>query len=171
MATIATTRPDHVPEALVGSFNLMDGPGMQPVPWGDPHAAIASLLDGPPIYYSLNASRNGEGAWMIIRAEDQRAVLQDGVTFSSNRNIFASALGEDWPLIPLEIDPPEHGMWRSLLNPLLSPRRVVAMEPIVRERAVDIIEAIRARGNSCDVMTDFCLPYACLLYTSPSPRD
>lgn len=164
MATIAATRPDHVPEALVGSFNLMDGPGMQPVPWGDPHAAIASLLDGPPIYYSLNASRNGEGAWMIIRAEDQRAVLQDGVTFSSNRNIFASALGEDWPLIPLELDPPEHGKFRSLLNPLLSPRRVMDLEPIVRQRAIELIEGIKARGTSCDVMSEFCFPFAVSIF-------
>jgi cytochrome P450 len=163
-AVPAPAIPDHVPPHLVGDFNFYASPQMVPTPMGDPQAATSALHAGPPVFYAPNNTRNGEGTWVVVRAEDQRQVLQDGITFSSNRRLFSSALGEDWPLIPLEIDPPEHGMWRSLLNPLLSPRRVVAMEPIVRERAVDIIEAIRARGNSCDVMTDFCLPYAVSIF-------
>jgi cytochrome P450 len=100
------------------------------------------------------------GAWVVTRAEDQRRVLQDGVTFSSFRNTFSAAIGESWPLIPLEIDPPDHSAWRSLLNPLLSPRRVVALEGQVRARAVELIEGIKARGTDCDVMTDFAFPFA-----------
>ena len=164
MATLASTRPAHVPEEHLGDFNLMDGPDMLPRPNGEPHAAIARLLDGPPVFYSLNNTRNGEGAWFIIRAEDQRRVLQDGETFSSNRNIFASALGETWPLIPLEVDPPEHAKWRSLLNPLLSPRRVMNLEPFVRQRAAELVEEIKARGNSCEVMTEFAFPFAVSIF-------
>lgn len=164
MASTATQRPAHVPQELVGSFNLMSGPGMLPEAWGDPHAAIAALVDGPPIFYSMNATRNGEGAWMIVRAEDQRTVLRDGETFSSNRRIFSSALGEDWPLIPLELDPPVHGAYRSLLNPLLSPRRVMDLEPVVRQRAIDLIEGIKQRGTSCEVMREFCFPFAVSIF-------
>lgn len=163
-AAAAPIRPAHVPPELVGGFNLMDDPSMMPQPLGDPHTAIARLLDGPPIFYSLNMTRNGEGAWIVVRAEDQRRVLQDGLTFSSNRNIFSSALGETWPLIPLEIDPPEHGKWRSLLNPLLSPRRVVNLEPIVRQRAIELIEGIKAKGNSCEAMHDFAFPFAVSIF-------
>ena len=152
--------PAHVPPELVGSFNFYTSEQMVPTPMGDPQAATSVLHSGPPVFYAPNNTRNGEGTWVVVRAEDQRKVLQDGVTFSSNRRLFASALGEDWPLIPLEIDPPDHAKWRSLLNPLLSPKRVVAMEPIVRERAVEIIEEIRRNGNSCNAMDDFCLPYA-----------
>ena len=163
-AAAAPIRPAHVPPELVGGFNLMDDPSMMPQPLGDPHTAIARLLDGPPIFYSLNMTRNGEGAWIVVRAEDQRRVLQDGLTFSSNRNIFSSALGETWPLIPLEIDPPEHGKWRSLLNPLLSPRRVVNLEPIVRQRAIELIEGIKAKGNRCEAMHDFAFPFAVSIF-------
>ena len=163
-AAAAPIRPAHVPPELVGGFNLMDDPSMMPQPLGDPHTAIARLLDGPPIFYSLNMTRNGEGAWIVVRAEDQRRVLQDGLTFSSNRNIFSSALGETWPLIPLEIDPPEHGKWRSLLNPLLSPRRGVNLEPIVRQRAIELIEGIKAKGNSCEAMHDFAFPFAVSIF-------
>ena len=156
--------PDHVPPKLVGDFNIYTGPGMEPTPMGDPHAAISILLAGPPIFYAPGNTRNGEGTWVVVQAQDQRSVLQDGEAFSSNRNIFASALGEEWPLIPLEIDPPEHGKWRSLLNPLLSPRRVMNLEPIVRQRAIDLIEGMKARGDDAEVMQDFCFPFAVSIF-------
>ena len=152
--------PAHVPQELVGSFNLYTSPGMTPTPMGDPQASTSFLHQGPPIFYVPENTRNGEGTWIVVKAEDQRRVLQDGETFSSFRRIFSSALGEDWPLIPLEIDPPEHTVWRSLLNPLLSPRRVMNMEASVRQRAVDLIEGIKARGTSCDIMNDFAFPFA-----------
>ncbi|ESX07749.1 cytochrome P450 [Mesorhizobium sp. LSJC265A00] len=87
-------------------------------------------------------------------------MLQDAETFSSHRSIFSSILGENWPTIPLELDPPAHGVFRSLLNPLLSPKRVLALEPAVRERSVELIERIVASGTSCDVMKDFAFPFA-----------
>lgn len=164
MPATAAPVPDHVPPGLVGSFNLFTAPGMVPTPMGDPHATTSLLHSGPPIFFAPGNTRNGEGTWVVVKAEDQRRVLQDGATFSSNRNIFASALGESWPMIPLEIDPPEHGVWRSLLNPLLSPRRVMNLEPVVRQRAIDLIEAIKAKGTSSDVMEDFCLPFAVSIF-------
>jgi cytochrome P450 len=156
--------PDHVPAHLVGTFNFYTSPQMVPTPMGDPQGATSALHQGPPVFYAAGNTRNGEGTWMVITAELQRQVLQDGVTFSSNRRIFSSALGEDWPLIPLEIDPPEHGKWRSMLNPLLSPKRVIAMEASVRARAAELIDAIKARGNSCNVMEDFAFPFAVSIF-------
>ena len=156
--------PDHVPPHLVGSFNLYHSPQMVPTAMGDPHAAVSVMHEGPPVFYAPNNTRNGEGTWVVVRAEDQRRVLHDAPTFSSNRALFASALGESWPLIPLEIDPPEHTHWRSLLNPLLSPKRVMALEPAVRERAATLIEGIKARGHSCDVMNEFCYPFAVSIF-------
>lgn len=71
-AAAAPIRPAHVPPELVGGFNLMDDPSMMPQPLGDPHTAIARLLDGPPIFYSLNMTRNGEGAWIVV---DRKSVV------------------------------------------------------------------------------------------------
>lgn len=156
--------PNHVPDSLVKDFNLFTAPGMEARHLGDPHSAISILLNGPPIFYAPGNTRNGEGTWVIVKAEDQRRVLQDAVTFSSNRNIFSSALGEEWPMIPLEIDPPHHSTWRTLLNPLLSPKRVVVLEPAVRQRAIDLIEGIKARGTSCEVMSEFCFPFAVSIF-------
>ena len=161
METFATQPvPAHVPPAMVGDFSLFSSPGMQPTPNGDPQAAAAVVHQGPRIFYSPVNTRDGHGTWVITRAQDQRKVLQDPETFSSHRSIFASALGEDWPMIPLELDPPEHGKFRSLLNPLLSPKRVMALENAVRERAVFLIDRIAAAGTSARVMEDFAFPFA-----------
>ncbi|RWO36174.1 MAG: cytochrome P450 [Mesorhizobium sp.] len=152
--------PDHVPPEMVRDFNLFTSPGMLPTANGDPHAAVACVHAGPPIFYSTSNTRDGRGTWVITRASDQRRVLQDTETFSSHRSIFASVLGESWPMIPLELDPPFHGVFRSLLNPLLSPKRVMALEPAVRERAIKLIDRIAASGTSCDIMKDFAVPFA-----------
>jgi cytochrome P450 len=156
--------PAHVAPELVSDFNFYSSPGMPPTPFGDPHAATSVLHQGPPVFYAPRNTRNGEGTWVVVRAEDQRRVLQDPETFSSNRAIFSSALGESWPLIPLELDPPEHTAWRSLLNPLLSPKRVMTLEPIVRQRAVELIEGVKARGGRCEVMADFAFPFAVSIF-------
>ena len=152
--------PDHVPPEMVGDFSLFASPGMSPTPNGDPHAAVSCVHDGPPIFYSPWNTRAGLGTWVITRAADQRRVLQETETFSSHRSIFASALGENWPMIPLELDPPSHGVFRSLLNPLLSPKRVTELEPAIRERAITLIDRIASSGTSCDVMKDFAFPFA-----------
>ncbi|WP_095205356.1 cytochrome P450 [Mesorhizobium carmichaelinearum] len=152
--------PDHVPPEMVRDFSLFTSPGMAPTPNGDPHAAVACVHAGPPIFYSPFNTRDGRGTWVITRARDQRRVLQDAETFSSHRSIFASALGENWPLIPLELDPPAHSVFRSLLNPLLSPKRVTVFEAAVRARASTLTERIAASGTSSDVMEDFAFPFA-----------
>ncbi len=152
--------PDHVPPEMVRDFSLFTSPGMQRMPNGDPHAAVARVHGGPPIFYSPDNTRDSRGTWVITRAKDQRRVLQDSESFSSHRSIFASALGENWPMIPLELDPPAHGVFRSLLNPLFSPKRVMALEPAIRQRAMALIDRICASRTSCDVMSDFAFPFA-----------
>ncbi|QPB24651.1 cytochrome P450 [Rhizobium sp. 007] len=151
--------PDHVPSELVRDFSLFTSPGMAPTPNGDPHAAVARVHGEPRIFYSPFNTRDGRGTWVITRARDQRKVLEDLETFSSHRSIFSSALGENWPMIPLELDPPAHGIFRALLNPLFSPGRVMALERTVRKQASALINRIARMRTSCDVMKDFAIPF------------
>lgn len=154
-----TAIPSHVPPELVRDFSFWTSPGMAPAAGGDPHAALGCLHQGPRIFYAPKNTYDGGGSWVITRAEDQRRILQDAATFSSNRNLFEKSLGEPLPMVPLEIDPPMHMKYRHLLNPLLSPKRVTAMEEGARARAVALIDGFKASG-SCDVMEDFALPFA-----------
>jgi cytochrome P450 len=152
--------PDHVPPELVRDFSIYDLPGMQKQANGCPHAAVlAAIKDAPPVFYGANNTRDGLGAWVVMSVEDQRDVLQDPATYSSMKDNHLAALGESVPQIPFEIDPPEHTAYRAMLNPLLSPKAVAAMEPMARVRAVELIESFRAKGT-CEVMQDFAYPFA-----------
>jgi cytochrome P450 len=158
MATSADA-PAHVPAELVRDFSFWTIPGMPPTPNGRPQEALSFVHEGPRIFYAPRNTVHGKGTWVITRAEDQRRILQDAATFSSDRAMYAGALGESWRLVPFESDPPLHSYYRALLNPLLSPKRVAAMEAGARERAVGLIESLRTRGQ-CEVMQDFAFPFA-----------
>lgn len=162
-STMTASIPDHVPESLVRDFNFYTASGMAMTPNGDPHAALAQLRDLPPIFYSPENTRDNQGTWILTRIEDMRIVLQDAETYSSHRAIFSSAIGETWPLVPLELDPPAHTAYRSLLNPLLSPKRVAALGDSVRNRAIELIEKFEARGE-CEVMSEFAFPFAVSIF-------
>ena len=152
--------PDHVPAHLVRDFSIYNSPGLIKTPNGDPHNALGYLRDYPPIFYSPSNAYDGSGSWVATRAEDQRRIMGDPATFSSKRKwVFDETLGPEFILRPLENDPPLHTRYREMLNPLLSPKRVEAMEMDVRARAVELISAFKPKGN-CDVMKDFAFPFA-----------
>ncbi|MGE0741205.1 MAG: cytochrome P450 [Hyphomonadaceae bacterium] len=151
--------PEHVPPELVREFSIYKSPGMERCPFGDPQKASARALELPRVFYSPSNAYDGGGSWVITRADDQRRILGDTENFSSRRGHFTGTMGDEFVLVPLEADPPSHTHYRTLLNPLLSPKRVQAMEAGARERAVRLIEACKAKG-SCDVMNDFAYPFA-----------
>ncbi|HUI59508.1 MAG TPA: hypothetical protein VLX90_04765, partial [Steroidobacteraceae bacterium] len=151
--------PDHVPPELVRPFNFWSAPGMKPEAGGDPHGALRCLRDGPRIFYSARNTAEGYGTWVLTRAEDMRLVLQDAATFSSHRKLFSPLVGGDWPLVPLEIDPPDHTKFRALLNPMFSPRRMQQMQVGIRARSIELLNGLRGRGE-CDFMDEFAFPFA-----------
>jgi len=151
--------PPHVPPELVRDFNFWSAPGMRAEPGADPHAALACLREGPRIFYSPRNTPEGYGTWVLTRAEDMRVVLQNTADFSSERKLFSPLVGEGWPLLPLEVDPPAHTKYRALLNPLFSPKRMQQMQTGIRDRAVELIEILRPRGE-CDFMEEFAFPFA-----------
>lgn len=151
--------PAHVPPHLIRNFSFWTSPGMTPEPYGDPHLALGVLREGPRIFYAPGNTFDGHGAWVLTRAEDMRVVLQDTATFSSQRNLFSPLVGEDWPLVPLEVDPPDHTKFRALLNPLFAPKRMSAMQVGIRTRAVAMVEELKGRG-SCEFMSEFAFPFA-----------
>ncbi|WP_445948788.1 cytochrome P450 [Sphingorhabdus sp.] len=145
------TIPDHVPANLVQFLDFRTGLG------SCPHARIAEFHKGPPVFYSPvgHQDRGGEsnGTWILTKAADIRTMLQEAQLFSSAQP-RSHAMGESWRLIPLEVDPPEHALFRAPLNPLLSPKRIKELEPELREMAGELIDKIKDRGE-CEFIRDF----------------
>lgn len=125
---------------------------------------LAARADGelPDIFYSTAPDiRNGgrPGAYVVSRYQLQFEVMQNHEIFSSKDiTHFSRMLGEDWPLVPLELDAPEHKKYRSLLNPLFGPVQINKLEADVRKQAVDLIEKVRNKGE-CEFMEAFGRPF------------
>lgn len=62
--------------------------------------------------------------------------------------------GNTLPLVPLNIDPPEHVRYRKLLDPLFAPRRIDALEDDIASRVHHFLDSFVERG-SCDFTAEF----------------
>jgi len=142
--------PDHVPGELVRVINFAFGPGTATAP----HQTLAKLHDGPRTFFNVGDPFNPPG-WVPVRGDDIRAILQDPATFSARKSVrFSELIGEDWDLIPSETDPPEHTVYRTMLNPAFSPKRMQDLDGRARERAMGLIQDLRGQ-SSCEFMTAF----------------
>jgi cytochrome P450 len=97
-----------------------------------------------------------DGAWYITSAEAVQYAQQHPELFSSARAF--DSLGSPLPLIPIAMDPPDHVGYRRVLDPMLAPRVVNAMEEELRRQLGVLIDAFVSRG-SCDVVADFARLY------------
>src|SRR5471032_344845 len=99
-----------------------------------------------------------DGLVMISRHEDVMHALRHPELFSSNMD--AIDIGNIRPLIPLQIDPPDHVKFRRLLDPLFSPKEAAKLEPEVRRLVNELIDEFQAAGE-CELSDDFAIPLPC----------
>jgi cytochrome P450 len=69
----------------------------------------------------------------------------------------AVSIGQEQPLIPLQIDPPDHTPYRRLLNPEFTPRKIAAMEDDLRALVNQIIDGFVDR-DGCNFHEEFATP-------------
>lgn len=100
---------------------------------------------------------------LISRYEHVEAVLRNPGLFSSRFGEGIGALGNERPMIPLQVDPPEHKKYRVLLDPYLAPRRVARLEPEVNQLVNELIDRIAGRGG-CEFNSEFAVPLPCTVF-------
>src|ERR1700757_3517502 len=96
--------------------------------------AVTGLAEPQPMYKALRESApvfRAPQAVVLSRLADIEMALKHTELFSSNME--AVDLGNIRPLIPLQIDPPEHAKYRRILDPLFTPREMARREPRVTE--------------------------------------
>jgi cytochrome P450 len=145
--------PPHVSERMVVDIQKYMMPGNR----ADPFDLGGDLMQElPPIFYT--PTRQGgmaEGSWVVTRYEDIRDVYQNEVLYSTaDVANFQALVGETFRMIPLAIDPPEHGKYRMLLNPWFSPKAITELEANIRATINALIDSFVDRGE-CDVSYDF----------------
>tara|TARA_R110000772_G_scaffold268731_1_gene398315 strand:- start:18539 stop:19762 length:1224 start_codon:yes stop_codon:yes gene_type:complete len=148
--------PEHVPAELVSSFSLRMGEFTEENPW---EKIIPDECNGPDITYAPDGYPAGGPSWILRKASDIKAVYQNPECFSSaDFSPFGIMSGEEWSLVPVEIDPPHHGPIRQMLNPVFSPPAMKRMEQPVKDAATRCIERFKSGGN-VDFVKVFAGPY------------
>jgi len=145
----------HVPPGMVRNVDIFGQKSGD-----DPYicAAKASRLGN--IFFNLgDKSLENSGVWVVSDLALMRQALKLPELFSSNGTTnFSRMVGEDWDLIPIELDPPRHSHFRRILNAAFSPMKVRQLEPFVRACAVKLIEEFRGEGG-CEFIESFANPF------------
>ncbi len=95
---------------------------------------------------------------VLTRKVDVDEVLRHPEIFSSNFD--AVNLMNVRPLIPLQIDPPEHKKFRKLLDPIFAPREVAVLEDSLVVAINELIDGFIERGE-----VDFAKEFSTLFPT------
>ena len=113
----------------------------------DPHALahpqelFGALRDSGPFVELPDSG----GMVIVGREAEVRHVLQHPEIFSSGPD--AVSIGQVRPLIPLQIDPPQHKTFRKLLDPLFAPKQIALLEPQTRALVKELIGAVSSEGH------------------------
>jgi cytochrome P450 len=112
---------------------------------------FARLRDESPVHYCEN-SRYGP-YWSITRYDDIMHVDTNHKTFSSDAHRGGITIVD----LPkglerknfINMDPPEHDAHRKTVSPIVAPANLAALESTIRERVVEILDAL-PRGETFD---------------------
>lgn len=109
--------------------------------------------------YATDAYPIGLPAWIPQRMKDIQAVYSDNEHFSTEGlSPFPMLSGGQWKVTPIEVDPPQHTAYRTILNPLFTPTRLKSLDEKVRQTARDFIAKFKDKGE-CEFMEDFAFKF------------
>jgi len=133
---------------------------------GTPHHWFELLRRESPVHRHAGAPGE-EDYWCITRYEDLKWISKSPQLFSSERKgaILRDAEPEALPrlrLIMLNMDPPKHRLYRSIVNKAFTPRMVKGLERRVSGMVDDIIDAVVEKGE-CDFVEDLAAPLPMLV--------
>lgn len=123
--------------------------GMDAATAADPRSMYQALRDNAPVL-------SIPGAVVVSRWAEVDHVLHEPAQFSSS--MAAIDLQNKRPLIPLQIDPPDHRRYRRILDPLFAPKAMALIEPEVRNLVNELIDGFIDDGY-VDFSARFSTPY------------
>jgi cytochrome P450 len=112
------------------------------------------------------------GFWALMKHDDVVAAASDWRTFITSKQNVVPKVAFTGRRPPLHLDPPEHTPYRRALAPLLTEKRVAALEPAMRAICRDLLAAMVARGGG-DICADFSahMPVAVFAHWMNLPPD
>ncbi len=139
----------------MSDVGLMGGGDADPASLAHPQPMYRLLRDAGPAVDMGGGALGADGMVIVGGDAEVRDVLHRPEVFSSG--IDAVAIGQVRPLIPLQIDPPDHRNYRKLLDPIFAPRRIALLEDRTRDLVRDLIAAVVDDGG-CNFHTAVAEP-------------
>jgi cytochrome P450 len=125
-------------------------------PWdvelnADPYPMFRRIRDDAPLYY--NAKHD---FYALSRFDDVNRALVDHQTFSSARGVVLEIIKADIEIPPgllIFEDPPVHDIHRGLLSRAFTPRKINALEPMIRDFTQRCLDPL-TDGDRLDFVKD-----------------
>jgi cytochrome P450 len=117
----------------------------------DPYPMFARLRDEAPLYYNAEYD-----FFALSRFLDVNKALVDHATFSSARGVILELIKANLDIpsgMLIFEDPPIHDMHRKLLARMFTPRKINALEPMIRQFCVQALDPVVGTGRF-DFVTD-----------------
>ena len=110
-----------------------------------PHAIFRRMRAEAPLYYSEE-----HDFYAVSRFDDTERVLLTRDTFISSHGVTLDMLKSDLTIPPGTVifeEPPVHGIHRSLLSRMFTPRRVGSLEPDIRRLCGQLLDPFVGTGG------------------------
>ncbi|WFR73442.1 cytochrome P450 [Prescottella defluvii] len=118
------------------------------------------LLDKCPV----GRSEQLGGFVFLTRSEDILAAEQDPETFSVTPSMLLPSFGNETPMIPIDVDPPDHGEYRRILLPLFTPKKIAQLTDGMRATAKQLADQV-ASQDVADVSALFARPMPTIIFS------
>jgi cytochrome P450 len=122
----------------------------------DPESVFGPMREDHPLVHSDLYG----GFWVLTRYDDVIAATLDHEAFTSavpGTTLIPPTQPRTDPLLPLELDPPEHTRYRALVSSVFAKPRIDAMRPDLEALATSLLQAFVTKGGG-DVMAEFAHP-------------
>ncbi len=148
--TLETTQDEAGQDGYGSGPMAAMGPDMA----ANPQPVWKMLRDDMPVM-PIEDLPSGKGV-LLSRKEEIMEALRHPEIFSSNMD--AVDLKNKRPMIPLQIDPPDHKKFRKLLDPIFAPRKMQAMDDEVSRLVNNLIDGFIDKGE-LDFAKEFSVPF------------
>jgi cytochrome P450 len=102
---------------------------------------FARLRQESPVHLTENATFGR--FWSVTRFNDIVSVDTNHADFSSEPAITIGDYGDEVPVQQfIAMDPPKHDVQRKVVQPVVAPKNLAQMEPLIRQRVVDILDTL-----------------------------
>jgi cytochrome P450 len=117
----------------------------------DPYPMFARLRDEAPLYYNAEYD-----FFALSRYADVNKALVDHGTYSSARGVILELIKANLEIpsgMLIFEDPPIHDVHRKLLSRMFTPRKINALEPMIRDFCAQLLDPLLGSGRF-DFVTD-----------------